>query len=170
VPPLPAREHRAASEFHERHGRTLLAAMIEDEERDERRMLVASGNAVAFVPACARYPYESWIVPRRAVARLDELTAPERTDLASALRAVVRAYDALWDRPMPYLLAVHQGPTVADAPPGVHLHIELSPARRARDRLKFLAGTELAAGTFANDSLPEAKAAELQAAIGRSDG
>jgi UDPglucose--hexose-1-phosphate uridylyltransferase len=31
------------------------------------------------------------------------------------------------------------------------------------DKLKYLAGTELAAGIFANDALPEAKAKELQA-------
>ena len=170
VPPLPAREHRAASEFHEQHGRTLLETMVEEEERDARRILVASESAVAFVPACARYSYEAWVAPRRPVARLDELTASERRDLAGALRGVLRAYDALWGTPMPYLLAVHQGPTIANAPPGIHLHIELSPARRSRDRLKFLAGTELAAGTFANDSLPEAKAAELKAAVGRDDG
>jgi len=30
-------------------------------------------------------------------------------------------------------------------------------------RLKYLAGTELAAGMFANDALPEEKAKELQA-------
>ena len=39
----------------------------------------------------------------------------------------------------------------------------LVPARRAPDRLKYLAGTELAAGMFASDVLPEEAAARLQA-------
>ena len=66
-----------------------------------------------------------------------------------------------WYKPgMPYLLAFHQGPTDGRLHPEAHFHIELSPALRSRDRLKFLAGTELAAEVFANDALPEEKAAE----------
>ena len=33
---------------------------------------------------------------------------------------------------------------------------------RSRDRLKYLAGTEIAAGMFAMDALPEDKARDLQ--------
>jgi UDPglucose--hexose-1-phosphate uridylyltransferase len=43
------------------------------------------------------------------------------------------------------------------------LHAEFYPPYRTSDRLKYLAGTELAAGMFANDALPEEKAKELQA-------
>ncbi|TAG52498.1 MAG: galactose-1-phosphate uridylyltransferase, partial [Oscillatoriales cyanobacterium] len=42
-------------------------------------------------------------------------------------------------------------------------HAEFYPPYRSSDRLKYLAGTELAAGMFANDALPEEKAKELQA-------
>jgi UDPglucose--hexose-1-phosphate uridylyltransferase len=43
------------------------------------------------------------------------------------------------------------------------VHAELYPPLRDARRLKFLAGTELGAGTFAVDGLPEARAAELRA-------
>jgi UDPglucose--hexose-1-phosphate uridylyltransferase len=68
----------------------------------------------------------------------------------------------MWQRPFPYLMAVHQAPLGGDAP-YAHMHIEFSPPYRTKDRLKFLAGTELAAGMFASDSLPEDKAKELKA-------
>jgi UDPglucose--hexose-1-phosphate uridylyltransferase len=42
------------------------------------------------------------------------------------------------------------------------LHAEICPPYRTRDRLKYLAGTELGAGMFAMDVLPEEKAKELQ--------
>jgi UDPglucose--hexose-1-phosphate uridylyltransferase len=42
------------------------------------------------------------------------------------------------------------------------LHATFSPPYRTRDRLKYLAGTELGAGMFAMDVLPEEKARELQ--------
>jgi UDPglucose--hexose-1-phosphate uridylyltransferase len=47
--------------------------------------------------------------------------------------------------------------------PESHLHVEFYPALRAPDRMKYLDGTEIGAGMFTNDTLPEAKAAELQA-------
>ena len=46
--------------------------------------------------------------------------------------------------------------------PEAHLHAQFYPPYRTRDRLKYLAGTELAAGFFAMDALPEEKARELQ--------
>jgi len=43
------------------------------------------------------------------------------------------------------------------------VHLEIYPSYRSRDKLKYLAGTELAAGTFASDTLPEFTARELRA-------
>ena len=40
---------------------------------------------------------------------------------------------------------------------------QINPPMRSKEKLKFLAGTELGAGVFVNDSLPEEKAAELKA-------
>jgi UDPglucose--hexose-1-phosphate uridylyltransferase len=56
----------------------------------------------------------------------------------------------------------YPAPLGGDAP-GWHLHAQLWPPYRTRDRLKYLAGTELGAGFFAMDALPEEKARELQA-------
>ncbi len=40
--------------------------MIDAERRDGVRMLYEGAHAVAFVPVCARYPYECWVAPIRA--------------------------------------------------------------------------------------------------------
>jgi len=42
------------------------------------------------------------------------------------------------------------------------VRIEIWPIRRAPEKLKFLAGTELGAGVFANDVTPEQAAADLR--------
>jgi UDPglucose--hexose-1-phosphate uridylyltransferase len=42
------------------------------------------------------------------------------------------------------------------------LHCQFYPPYRTRDRLKYLAGTEIGAGMFAMDVLPETTAYELQ--------
>jgi UDPglucose--hexose-1-phosphate uridylyltransferase len=62
-------------------------------------------------------------------------------------------------------MAWFQAPTDGEAHPESHLHAEFYPPYRTQDRLKYLAGTELAAGMFANDALPEEKAKELQAVV-----
>jgi len=163
VPPVPARMTQVAQEHYQRNGRALLEQHIESERQDGRRMLYEGPHAVAFVPVCARYPYEVWIAPTRAVQSFAHLDTAVRADLARALKTVLLKYDTLWDRPFPYLMAWYQAPTDGEDHPEWHLHAQLSPPYRTRDRLKYLAGTELAAGLFAMDALPEDKAAELQA-------
>jgi hypothetical protein len=70
--------------------------------------------------------------------------------------------DGLFDCPMPYVMVFHQAPTDGNAHPEAHLHAEIYPFLRMRGRLKYLAGSELGAGTFTADTLPEKKARELQ--------
>lgn len=162
VPPVPARMQDVAAQHFAAHGRGLLEEHVEKERADGRRMLYEGEHAVAFVPVCARYPYEVWVAPICAVEGFSALGDEVRADLARALKTVLLKYDGLWQRPLPYLMAWYQAPTDGQAHPESHLHAQLWPPYRTRDRLKYLAGTELAAGFFAMDALPEEKALELQ--------
>jgi UDPglucose--hexose-1-phosphate uridylyltransferase len=158
VPPVPARMLETA-----REGSGLLRRTIDQELADGSRVLYAGRHAVAFVPACARYPYEVWVAPIAPVESFPQLSTAQREDLARALKTVLLKYDGLWQRPFPYLMAWYQAPTDGRPHPEAHLHAQFYPPYRTRDRLKYLAGTELAAGLFAMDALPEEKARELQA-------
>jgi UDPglucose--hexose-1-phosphate uridylyltransferase len=162
VPPVPARMQQLALEHYQAHGRGLLAQHIEGERRAAQRMLYEGPHAVAFVPVCARYPYEAWVAPIEPAEGFAQLGDAVRTDLARALKTVLLKYDGLWQRPLPYLMAWYQAPTDGLPHPEAHLHAQLYPPYRTRDRLKYLAGTEIAAGFFAMDALPEEKARELQ--------
>ena len=139
--------------------------MIQKEILDKQRIIYLDEDAVAFVPACARYPYEVWVAPIQPVATFVDLSEKQRLGLAKALKTVLLKYDGLWNRPFPYLMAWFQAPTDGNSHPEAHLHAEFYPPYRTKDRLKYLAGTELAAGMFANDALPEEKAKELQAVV-----
>lgn len=163
IPPIPQRMHDSERNHFESCGAPLLASLIEAEIRDGRRMLHASDEAVAFLPAWARYPYEVWVAPRRQTPDFAALTPSARMAVARALLTVLRKYDALWKMPFPYIMVWYQAPRVEGYAGACHLHAELYPAYRMPGRLKYLAGTEIGAGLFANDALPEDKAAELQA-------
>jgi UDPglucose--hexose-1-phosphate uridylyltransferase len=162
VPPVPARMQQQASEHHAKTGTGLLHELIGEELRARERIVYEGRHAVAFVPVCARYPYEVWVAPIEPVEHFGRLGEAQRADLARALKTVLMKYDALWKRPFPYLMAWYQAPTDGQPHPESHLHAEFYPPYRTPDRLKYLAGTEIAAGFFAMDALPEDKARELQ--------
>ncbi|MDB5946587.1 MAG: Gal-P uridylyltransferase, partial [Ramlibacter sp.] len=162
VPPVPSRMQQVALEQYRTEGRGVLEELIGKERGDGRRMLYEGPHAVAFVPVCARYPYEVWVAPIEPVEGFAQLKQAQRADLARALKTVLLKYDGLWQRPLPYLMAWYQAPTDGVPHPESHLHAQLYPPYRTRERLKYLAGTEIAAGFFAMDALPEDKARELQ--------
>lgn len=162
VPPVPARMLAQERSWYAGKGRALLLDMARDELADGRRVLYSGEHALAFVPPCARYPYEVWVMPSTPCASFAALDDAQRRDLARALKTVLLKYEGLWQRPFPYLMAWYQAPTDGQPHPETQLHAQFYPPYRTRERLKYLAGTELGAGMFAMDVLPEEKAAELQ--------
>ena len=168
VPPVAARELELQHAHLATHGRGLIADLVAAELADGRRVLYPGDEAIAFVPAFARYAYEVWVAPRRPIASFVELVdGPDAgaacADFARALKTALMKLDALWARPMPYLLQFHQAPTDGAPHPEAHLHAEIYPAYRMPGRLKYLACTEVGAGVFTADTFPEEKAAELRA-------
>ena len=163
VPPILARETALQLAHFQKSRRSLLTGIGAHEAASEVRVVASDPGAIAFVPAFARYAYELWVAPLRAAASLTDLDAGEVRSLATVLKKSLQKLDALFGRPMPYIMAVHQAPSDGIAHPEWHMHIEIFPALRMANRLKYLAGSEIGAGVFTADTLPEAKAAELRA-------
>jgi len=168
IPPVANLELAASRRHLEATGQCLHCEQIRRELAGER-LLFGKSSTVAFVPHAARWPYEVHVYPQRHVASIDELNVAERTDLAEALRDVANAYDQHFGFSTPYVMAMHQAPTDGGSWPEAHLHVEFYPPHRRADRLKHLAGVELGAGTFVNDTRPEETASQLRRAIGATD-
>ena len=161
IPPVAQRQLELQRNYQEQRGTGLLGDLIAAERAEEQRTLYVGEHALAWVPVCARWAYEIWVAPCRPVAMLAQLELEERRDFARALQIALRKLDRLWQQPMPYVLAIYQAPTRGEHP-HVHLHLEILPWLRMPKRQKYLAGSEVAAGVFTADTLPEAKAAELR--------
>jgi UDPglucose--hexose-1-phosphate uridylyltransferase len=170
VPPVAARELGQQRAYYDTHGRGLLEDLVAREIADDVRLLYRGPSATAFMPICARYSYETWVAPVRPAPSFAALTHDERRDFARALKTVLLKYDGLWQKPFPYILAFHQAPTDGALHPEAHLHAEFYPAYRMPGRLKFLAGSEIGAGVFTADTVPEEKVKELQAVEVNLDG
>lgn len=156
-------EAQAFAEHLERRGRGLLEEIIETERSDGRRMVVEGGDAVAFVPYFARYPYETYVAPVARRAHLAELRGDELTAFAGVLKEALVRLDNLWRMSLPYVMVLHQAPTDGREYPGFHFHIQILTPLRRPGLLKYLAGPEIGGGNFLNDTAAEEKAAELRA-------
>ena len=152
-----ARRHHAATGGH------LLSDVLAAEQASGVRVVAANGHWTAFVPEAARWPFEVHLVPHRRVADLPALDDAERDAFGPVYLDVLRRFDGLFGRPMPYISAWHQAPRGADRELG-YLHLQLFSIRRAPGKLKYLAGSESGMGVFVNDVRPEEAAERLRAA------
>ncbi len=165
VPSRIVQQMRAAEAFTRSSGLCLGCEVVARELKDGRRVLAQDAHVLVHVPFAPRFPYEVHLLPRRHVRRLAELSAAERRALAAQLCRLVARYDRLFGFKLPYVMLVHE-PPVRGPLAGVagHLRIAFLPPHRAADRLKVVAGSELGAGAFLTDVLPEVAAERLRQA------
>ena len=171
VPPRPRKELEAAHTHFEEHGACLHCDLLAEEHADGRRVIHKGEHFTAFVPFYAHYPYEIHVYARRCVSSITGLEEDERGDLAHVLKRILSGYDALFGFSLPYVMAMHQAPTDGEDHEGVaHFHIEFYPPNRTAEKLKYLAGSEVGAGAFIMDALPETAAAALREAVEEARG
>jgi UDPglucose--hexose-1-phosphate uridylyltransferase len=154
-----ARKHANAT-----GGRSLYADVLAAEQKAQVRVVAANEHWTAYVPAAARWPFEVHLAPHRQVSDIPALTDPERDAFGPLYLDVLHRFDALFDKPMPYIAAWHQA-VVGDGRELGYLHLQLFSIRRAADKLKYLAGSESAMGSFVNDIVPEHSAQLLRDAL-----
>jgi UDPglucose--hexose-1-phosphate uridylyltransferase len=160
VPPVIQRELHAEARHKRKTGRCLYCDVIKGEQTAER-IVFQDDRWIAFVPAFARWPYEVHLAPIRHRGGLIDLDEADDESFARSLKELLQKYDRLFKQPLPYVMAMHQ------KPPGRggrhhHFHVEFYPPNRSRDKLKYLAGSELGAGAFILDARAEETAAELR--------
>lgn len=159
--PRTSRMFRAAANHRRRTGGDLHTDVIDAECRSGIRVVAENEHWLAFVPAAARWPVEIHLYPRRRVKTIPDLENAERDALAVIYLDLLARLDRLYDLPLPYIAAWHQGP-VDDPDDLGYLHLQLFSIRRAADKLKYLAGSESGMGAFVTDALPEQVARRLR--------
>ncbi|MCJ7788649.1 MAG: galactose-1-phosphate uridylyltransferase, partial [Candidatus Atribacteria bacterium] len=162
IPPIIEQELDSSKEYLEKEGKCLFCKILEEEKEDGRRIIVSNDSFSALVPFAAGYSYEVHIYTNKHLPSFNDFTEKEEIDLAAILKTLMMKFDNLFGFVLPYIMAIHQQPTNGTGKEYSHFHIEFYPPYRTKDKLKYLAGSELGVGTFSNDSLPEEKAQELR--------
>lgn len=166
IPSEVAREEAAQRAWLGVHGELLLDAVAAAEVADGTRVLIDSGHWLAVVPHWASWPFEALIIARDSVARIEDLSAPARADLASLLDRLLRGYDALFGVSFPYSMGWHGAPHGLGADTAhwrLHAHI-YPPLLRSATVRKFMVGFEML-GEAQRDLTPEAAAERLRAVL-----
>ncbi len=142
-------------EFYNYRGRCVYCDMIQQELATEKRLVIDSPGFVAFCPFASRFPFETWILPKRHSPRFEEATKHEYRNLARALQEILRRLNEVLNGP-PYNYVIHSSP-VGEPPHGYyHWHLEIMP------KLTQVAGFEWGTGFYINPVPPETGARFLR--------
>ncbi|MEX2541878.1 MAG: UDP-glucose--hexose-1-phosphate uridylyltransferase [Trueperaceae bacterium] len=170
LPTEVAREDATQRDFLAANGEPLLLAYARVELARGERVVEQNEDWLAVVPYWAVWPFETLLLPRFPVARLDGLEERQRSSLASILGLLLTRYDNLFDTSFPYSMGWHGAPSGGAGPdpePHWQLHAHFyPPLLRSASIRKFMVGFELL-GEAQRDLTPEQAAARLVTAGNR---
>lgn len=145
VPVEAAAEAHHQADYWQRTRSCLLCDYQAFEEGDGTRVVFRNEQVLVVVPFWAVWPFELLVLPRRHVADLPALDGVARAGMAIALKAVLGAYDRVFDTPFPYSMGFHQRPCGGDIR-SHHLHAHFyPPLLRSAKVQKFMVGYEMLA-------------------------
>lgn len=155
-------------ELHQRdwlaaQGSVLLDAVVE-REAGGPRAIEENAHWLAIVPWWASWPFETLLIAREKVARIEDLSEAARDDLARILRRLAARYDNLFATRFPYSMGWHGAPHGTADTSGWRLHAHFyPPLLRSATVRKFMVGFEMLAEPQ-RDLTPEQAAERLRAA------
>ena len=162
VPDLVAREARAQADYSAAHGRAMLLD-VADKEAGGPREVCANADWLAIVPYWAAWPFETLLLPRFAVQRMEHLDGAQRDSLADILRRLTAKYDNVFGCSFPYSMGWHSAPNGPEAASHWQLHAHFyPPLLRSASVRKFMVGFEML-GMPQRDLTAEMGAARLRA-------
>jgi UDPglucose--hexose-1-phosphate uridylyltransferase len=126
---------------------------------DGTRVIAENADMAAVAPYAPRFPFETWILPRRHQSAFEDAPRHEYAALARMLGDILRRMNKALRHP-PYNLLIHSAPVAEPAGEFYHRHEEIIP------KLTQVAGFEWATGFYLNPTSPEEAAQVLKSEHG----
>lgn len=145
----------ACSEYFDFRGRCLVCDIAGQEIEQNTRVVMDSGQFLAFAPYAPRFPFETWIVPKFHSSHFEYHDKPVLEELAFILRRTLLKLEKGLGMP-PYNYMVFTSPFHSPPCEHYHWHIEITP------RLTAVAGFEWGTGFYINPVPPEDAAEYLR--------
>jgi len=158
TPIIPKRvfeEIKGAKRYFEFKERCIFCDIVRQELTDKERIVNDYDAFIAIEPFAARFPFETWLIPKTHQSSYLELSDAEVMILARSVKDVLaRLKIALNDPAFNFML--HTRPVSREYHEYYHWHIEIIP------KLTKVAGFEWGAGFYINPTTPEESAAYLR--------
>jgi len=135
--------------------RCVYCDMIRQETVSAVRLVAETDRLVVLEPWAPRFPFETWIVPKRHESHFESADNTTLQNLAGLLRTTLRKLDKALERPA-YNFIIHSAPLQENHQAHYHWHIEIIP------KLTKVAGFEWGTGFYINPTPPEESAKFLR--------
>jgi UDPglucose--hexose-1-phosphate uridylyltransferase len=155
VPKRVQEELEVASRYFASKERCIFCDLIRQEMKAGTRVVTETDEFLVVEPYAARFPFETWILPKKHESHFEETGATQLNNLAWVLKTTLRKLERALERP-PYNLLVHTAPVQEPSSPHYHWHIEIIP------KLTRVAGFEWGTGFYINPTPPEESARFLR--------
>lgn len=160
------RKDKQLRAYYQEQGSNLLVDYVQAELVDGERVVIDTTHWLAVVPYWAAWPYETMLLPKVHVRRMNELTDEQRDDLAVALKKLTSRYDNLFHSSFPYSMGWHFAPFFEQGNDIEHWQLHAlfyPPLLRSATVRKFMVGYEMFAET--QRDLTAEQAAQLLRAV-----
>ncbi|MGE5305662.1 MAG: galactose-1-phosphate uridylyltransferase [Alphaproteobacteria bacterium] len=148
IPPSVAEEINGARAYFSSMGRCVYCDIVQHELCDRKRLITESERFIVFCPYAARFPYETWILPKHHAPVFACTGGAECDELSRCLNEILMRLDrTLADPSLNYVL--HSSPLGEPASVYYHWHFEVLP------KVTQVAGFEWGSGSFINPVAPE---------------
>lgn len=107
LPNEAAVKERNLREYYRTHGRPLLDDYVAKELVRRERIVIEHPDWLVVVPYWAAWPFETMIVSRRQLKRLDQLNDKQKQSLALVIKQLTTKYDNLFKCSFPYSMGLH---------------------------------------------------------------
>ncbi len=155
LPKQVVEELEGAKQYYIYKERCVFCDIIRQEAENSIRVVGENEQFVTLAPYAPRFPFETWILPKRHESAFENSSSAMFEDLARALKGLLaKAYNVL-DNPA-YNLVVHTSPVQDPFNEHYHWHIEFMP------KLTKTAGFEWGTGFYINPTPPEEAAKFLR--------
>lgn len=165
TPIIPQRikeELKGAKKYFDLNGRCIFCDYIKQEIKSKDRLIKETEKYVTISPFAARFPFETWILPKCHSSRYEETGDNDILSLARTMKEILFRIKKKLNNP-PYNFIIHTAPSKEfsfrewpDLDKKYHWHIEIIP------RLSKIAGFEWGTGFYINTTSPEEAARILR--------
>jgi UDPglucose--hexose-1-phosphate uridylyltransferase len=155
IPLLANEEINGSKAYFQYKERCVFCDIISQELQDANRIIVENADFLAVSPFAPRFPFETWILPKRHSAFYEDAPKSESQNLARVLKKLLQRMDKVLAVP-PYNMIIHSAPFYENAQDFYHWHLELMP------KLTKVAGFEWGTGFYINPTSPEEAARALR--------